>query len=106
MAFRTVSSSCSERSSRTPNAKAGHSTLFQSGIFGTREGQTYRQNRKPMKIVANGLEVTEFQRTQNRKLHPPISTLDLDAREAAKQRICLHWDLAFGFVPFPVKIMI
>ncbi|GBO34303.1 hypothetical protein AVEN_91588-1 [Araneus ventricosus] len=47
-----------------------------------------------MKIGANGLEVVEFQRTQNPKLHPPIPIWDLDARLVGEQRIYLHWDLA------------
>ncbi|GBN49839.1 hypothetical protein AVEN_241936-1 [Araneus ventricosus] len=47
-----------------------------------------------MKFEANGLEVLEFQLTQNPKLHPPIPVWDLDARVVVKQRICLHWDLA------------
>ncbi|GBM81468.1 hypothetical protein AVEN_163628-1 [Araneus ventricosus] len=47
-----------------------------------------------MKFGANGLEVVEFQRTQNPKLHPPIPIWNLDARVAEELRICLHWDLA------------
>ncbi|GBO10342.1 hypothetical protein AVEN_40223-1 [Araneus ventricosus] len=62
--------------------------------FWTREGKTFRQCEKPMKFGANGLEVVEFQRTQNPKLHPPVPISDLDARVEVKQRICLHWDLA------------
>ncbi|GBN37102.1 hypothetical protein AVEN_208324-1 [Araneus ventricosus] len=74
--------------------KAGHSPVFQTGIFGTQEGKTYRQGRKPMKFRANGFEVVEFKRTQNPKLHPPIPIWDLDARLAGEQRICLHCHLA------------
>ncbi|GBO03687.1 hypothetical protein AVEN_85882-1 [Araneus ventricosus] len=47
-----------------------------------------------MKFGANGLEVVEFKRTQNPKLHPPIPIWDLDVRLAGEQRICLHWHLA------------
>ncbi|GBN74030.1 hypothetical protein AVEN_18813-1 [Araneus ventricosus] len=47
-----------------------------------------------MKFGANGLDVVEFQRTQNPKLHPPIPIWNLDAKVAGEQRICLHWDLA------------
>ncbi|GBM56208.1 hypothetical protein AVEN_47272-1 [Araneus ventricosus] len=47
-----------------------------------------------MTFGTNGLEVVEFQRTQNPKLYPPIPVWNLDARVAVKQRICLHWDLA------------
>ncbi|GBN06099.1 hypothetical protein AVEN_246776-1 [Araneus ventricosus] len=47
-----------------------------------------------MKFGSIGLEVVEFQRTQNTKLHPPIPIRDIDARIAEKQRICLHWDIA------------
>ncbi|GBM07226.1 hypothetical protein AVEN_25483-1 [Araneus ventricosus] len=73
-------------------SKAGHLLYF--GIFGTREGKYNRQGRKPMKSGSNGLEVVEFRRTQNPKLHPPIPIWDLDARVPVKQRICLYWDLA------------
>ncbi|GBN17029.1 hypothetical protein AVEN_109524-1 [Araneus ventricosus] len=45
-------------------------------------------------MAANELELAEFQRTQNPKLHPPIPIWNLDSRVAVKQRICLHWDLA------------
>ncbi|GBM57059.1 hypothetical protein AVEN_157025-1 [Araneus ventricosus] len=76
------------------NCKAGHAPLLHFEIFGTREGKTNRQGRKPMKFGANELKVVEFQRTQNPKLHPPIPIWVLDARVAVKQRICLHWDLA------------
>ncbi|GBM75125.1 hypothetical protein AVEN_88367-1 [Araneus ventricosus] len=41
-------------------SKARHSPLFQSGIFGTREGKTFRQCEKPMKIGANEWELLEF----------------------------------------------
>ncbi|GBM09153.1 hypothetical protein AVEN_226676-1 [Araneus ventricosus] len=58
-----------------------------------REGKTYRQGRKPMKFEANKLEVVEFQRTQNPKLHLLIPIWELDAKVAVKQWICLHWDL-------------
>ncbi|GBN62155.1 hypothetical protein AVEN_156071-1 [Araneus ventricosus] len=75
-------------------SKAGQSPLLHFGIFETREGKTNRQDRKPMKFGANELQVVEFQRTQNPKLHPPIPIWDLDGRIAVKQRICLHWDLA------------
>ncbi|GBM54040.1 hypothetical protein AVEN_215411-1 [Araneus ventricosus] len=68
--------------------------LFHSGIFGTREGKTFPQGRKPMKFGANVLEVVEFQRTQNPKLHPPLPIWDLHARVEGKQSICLHWNLA------------
>ncbi|GBM33685.1 hypothetical protein AVEN_54816-1 [Araneus ventricosus] len=74
--------------------KAGHSLLLHFGIFGTLEGKTNRQGRKPMKFGANELQVVEFQRAQNPKLHPPTPIWDLDARVPVKQRICLHWDLA------------
>ncbi|GBM65483.1 hypothetical protein AVEN_223581-1 [Araneus ventricosus] len=74
--------------------KAGHSPSLPFRIFGTLDGKTHRQGRKSMKFGANGLEVVEFQRTQNPKLHPPIPIWNLDARVAVKQRICLHWDLA------------
>ncbi|GBM92000.1 hypothetical protein AVEN_27599-1 [Araneus ventricosus] len=47
-----------------------------------------------MKFGGNVLEVMELQRTQNPKLHPPIPIWDLDARVAAEQSICLHWNLA------------
>ncbi|GBM63779.1 hypothetical protein AVEN_8874-1 [Araneus ventricosus] len=57
--------------------KAVHSQLLRFGISG-----------------ANGLELLEFQRTQNPTLHPPIPIWNLDARLGTKQRICLHWDLA------------
>ncbi|GBO05134.1 hypothetical protein AVEN_169618-1 [Araneus ventricosus] len=46
-------------------SKEGRSPLLHFGIFGTREGKTNRQGRKPMKFGANELEVMEFQRTQN-----------------------------------------
>ncbi|GBL83570.1 hypothetical protein AVEN_196404-1 [Araneus ventricosus] len=62
--------------------------MFQSEIFGTWEGRS-----KTYEISKKGLEVVEFQRTQNPKLHPPIPIWDLDARVAAKQWNCLHWDL-------------
>ncbi|GBM45114.1 hypothetical protein AVEN_251840-1 [Araneus ventricosus] len=78
----------------TCSFKVGHSLLFQSGIFGTREGKTFRQCEKLMKFGANGLEVVEFRRTQHPKLHPPIPIWDLDARVAGEQKICLHWVLA------------
>ncbi|GBL83136.1 hypothetical protein AVEN_224260-1, partial [Araneus ventricosus] len=39
------------------------------GIIGTREGNTNRQGRNPVKFGANGLEVVEFQRTQNSITH-------------------------------------
>ncbi|GBM05925.1 hypothetical protein AVEN_70962-1 [Araneus ventricosus] len=29
----------------------GHSPLFQSGIFGTRDGKTFREGEKPMKVI-------------------------------------------------------
>ncbi|GBN02442.1 hypothetical protein AVEN_177639-1 [Araneus ventricosus] len=74
--------------------KASHWPLLLFGIFGTREGKTNRQGRKPMKFGANELEVIEFQRTQNPKLHQPLPIWDLDARVAIEQRTCLHWDLA------------
>ncbi|GBN81707.1 hypothetical protein AVEN_146757-1 [Araneus ventricosus] len=74
--------------------KVVNSPLFQYGIYGTQERKTFRQCEKPMKFGANGLEVVEFQRTQNPKFHPPIPIWDLDARVAGEQRICLHWDLA------------
>ncbi|GBM82759.1 hypothetical protein AVEN_272316-1 [Araneus ventricosus] len=37
--------------------KTRHSPLFNSAIFGTLEGRTFRQCEKPMKIDANGLHV-------------------------------------------------
>ncbi|GBM37230.1 hypothetical protein AVEN_172926-1 [Araneus ventricosus] len=74
--------------------KAGHSPLLHFGTFGTREGKTNRQGQKLKKFGANGLEVVEFQRTKNPKLHPPIPIWDLDARVAVEQRIYLHWNLA------------
>ncbi|GBM07142.1 hypothetical protein AVEN_15399-1 [Araneus ventricosus] len=74
--------------------KARHSPLFQSGIFGTREGNTFRHSEKPMEFGANGLEVVEFERIQNPKVHPHIPIWDLDANVSGEQRICLHWDLA------------
>ncbi|GBM09119.1 hypothetical protein AVEN_5298-1 [Araneus ventricosus] len=36
--------------------KAGHSLLFQNGIFGTREGKTNHQGRKPAKFGTNDLK--------------------------------------------------
>ncbi|GBO20234.1 hypothetical protein AVEN_120150-1 [Araneus ventricosus] len=73
---------------------ASRPAVYQSGIFATWEGKSFRQCEKQMKFGANGLEFVEFQRTQNPKFHPPIPIWDLDARVAGEQRICLHWDLA------------
>ncbi|GBM24050.1 hypothetical protein AVEN_163216-1 [Araneus ventricosus] len=79
---------------RPERVKADHSSLLHFGIFGTMEGKTSRQGQNLMKFGANGLEMVEFQRNQNPKLHSRIPFWDLDARVAVKQRICLYWDLA------------
>ncbi|GBN97662.1 hypothetical protein AVEN_1261-1 [Araneus ventricosus] len=49
-------------------------------LFGTQEGKSNRQGRKPMKFRSNQLEGVEFQRTQNPKLHPLIPIWDLASR--------------------------
>ncbi|GBN77284.1 hypothetical protein AVEN_160855-1 [Araneus ventricosus] len=78
------------------NFKAGLSPVFQTGIFGTREGKTYLQDRKPMKFGTNGFEVVEFKRTQNPKLHPPIPIWDLDERLGMKLEISCVGEEEFG----------
>ncbi|GBM90055.1 hypothetical protein AVEN_28385-1 [Araneus ventricosus] len=74
------------------SCKADHSPMVHFGIFGTREGKTNRQGRKPMKFGANDWKWWNSNELKIQNLYPPIPIWDLDARVAVKQRICLHWD--------------
>ncbi|GBM41811.1 hypothetical protein AVEN_122435-1 [Araneus ventricosus] len=56
-------------------SKAGHSPLFQNGIFGTREGKTYRQGRRPVKFGAN-----HSKRWNEKKLKSKTQSADSNLR--------------------------
>ncbi|GBL94789.1 hypothetical protein AVEN_250464-1 [Araneus ventricosus] len=47
-----------------------------------------------VKFGANDSKWWNSKEVKNPKLNSPIPICDLDARVAAKQRICLHWHLA------------
>ncbi|GBM89840.1 hypothetical protein AVEN_72138-1 [Araneus ventricosus] len=72
------------------NFTAGHSHLFQNGIFGTREGKSNRQGRKPMK----------FGTIDSKRWNSKSKTLRADSNlrprceASGTSRICLDCDLA------------
>ncbi|GBN23723.1 hypothetical protein AVEN_118438-1 [Araneus ventricosus] len=74
--------------------KAGHSPLFQSGIFRTWERNTYRQGRKPVKFGAND---SKWWNSKELKIQSSIRRFKFETSMRGKRQnkgSAFHWHLA------------